>query len=841
MVPTSPDPVKPDSPRRFGWREAAAGSAVLLLGAFALVGCSSGSGDSASGDPSSAPECEGQTVNPPLPIPKELKSENGVLDLTLTAKIGQNCVSYTSGTAEAPGPEKWVSLKGPSYDGTITGPTLRVKPGDEILMNLVNEFPANPDEQRMGGYPHDPYTTNMHFHGLSVSPRGIGDNPFRQVEPGESAPVTVRIPKTAPTGTFWYHPHKHGATSFQFFGGMAGLLIVEGAEDDPGSLESVPEVADAKDVPIVLQLPRSDQNGNVPFVNQYATMYSGLPDFAAQLRQQEATESPTGSAPPPGSGTGGSTGSAPVPGSGTGGGGRAGQVTTPRQPCPQCGVWSTYKDSFAFLTTNGAAAPKLEMKPGEVQRWRLLNAAPDIGMALVLTDESGKSVPMHLLSNDGLTVPKMITTTDPIVLGSGNRADVLVKAPSTPGTFQLQMIDGTGADLRRRAKTSLHTTTEGKGVPVTLNDKIGFDFQDNFTTSAVQDVSFPIDLGTVTVGGDSVSMGLPAKPLPIPAALPSRAEMEKSVVEERHVAFEICGNRGLSRPSYSNAANMGSPTQWLDSCGWFFQKYDEKFWGGTQFTNLLMMRNADDKGEVNPSPPPSGSLPRINYKGEGLFTAGTSMFDDMKAGTVERWTVENRSWADHPFHIHTNPFLVTHVNGVELKTPEWRDTMIIPAASPAAAGDDRLHINNECGKKPPPGNKGLPCVTYGSITFLTSLDPDYTGDTLTHCHELGHEDLGMMQQLTLTGDPSTVTADSARTLGSIIAIASAFDYGIPQESTNQLTKAESALGGGGASGLAAIASSVDAMIAADESGFGSASGVAIRWSPSLIPSRWSPA
>lgn len=39
------------------------------------------------------------------------------------------------------------------------------------------------------------------------------------------------------TGTNWYHPHHHGASRMQVFGGMAGALIVEDeATSDPALL-----------------------------------------------------------------------------------------------------------------------------------------------------------------------------------------------------------------------------------------------------------------------------------------------------------------------------------------------------------------------------------------------------------------------------------------------------------------------------------------------------------------------------------------------------------------------------------------------------------------------------
>ena len=43
---------------------------------------------------------------------------------------------------------------------------------------------------------------------------------------------TGRPPQNDPPGTFWYHPHAHGSTHDQVSAGMAGFLIVEGDVDD---------------------------------------------------------------------------------------------------------------------------------------------------------------------------------------------------------------------------------------------------------------------------------------------------------------------------------------------------------------------------------------------------------------------------------------------------------------------------------------------------------------------------------------------------------------------------------------------------------------------------------
>jgi FtsP/CotA-like multicopper oxidase with cupredoxin domain len=57
----------------------------------------------------------------------------------------------------------------PTYEGTIPGPTLSLEAGDTLSIDLVNDLPANPTIQRMGFFPHDPYTTNFHTHGLGFA------------------------------------------------------------------------------------------------------------------------------------------------------------------------------------------------------------------------------------------------------------------------------------------------------------------------------------------------------------------------------------------------------------------------------------------------------------------------------------------------------------------------------------------------------------------------------------------------------------------------------------------------------------------------------------------------
>jgi FtsP/CotA-like multicopper oxidase with cupredoxin domain len=102
------------------------------------------------------------------------------------------------------------------FNGSSPGPTLRVRPGDELAVRLTNRLD---------------HPTNLHTHGLRVSPQNNGDNPFVRIDPGASFDYLYRIPPDHPAGTFWYHPHHHGTVADQLFGGLAGALIVQAAPE----------------------------------------------------------------------------------------------------------------------------------------------------------------------------------------------------------------------------------------------------------------------------------------------------------------------------------------------------------------------------------------------------------------------------------------------------------------------------------------------------------------------------------------------------------------------------------------------------------------------------------
>ena len=134
-----------------------------------------------------------------------------------------------------------------AYAGTIPGPTLRFRPGDTVSVTLTNA---------LGGDP-----TNLHVHGLHVSPEGNGDNVFLMVADGETFTYLYEIPANHPAGTYWYHPHHHGDSWQQVAAGMAGLMVVEGGVDD------LPEIAPLPERLWALQGPQRTADGWVHTVN----------------------------------------------------------------------------------------------------------------------------------------------------------------------------------------------------------------------------------------------------------------------------------------------------------------------------------------------------------------------------------------------------------------------------------------------------------------------------------------------------------------------------------------------------------------------------------------------
>ncbi len=192
-----------------------------------------------------------------VPEPFDLRSRDGLLEAQLTAR-------------DALGPDGSTRFCFTDAEGHES-PTLRVHPGDLVILHLKNEqtnlHPASaaaagpapqpapqpgsqtgsPPPMAMGGSctsgSMGPLSTNLHFHGMTIPPVCHQDDVLKtSIQPGDPAfEYKFRVPDDEPPGLYWYHPHIHGFSKDQVLGGASGALIVEGIERAKPVLAGLPE------------------------------------------------------------------------------------------------------------------------------------------------------------------------------------------------------------------------------------------------------------------------------------------------------------------------------------------------------------------------------------------------------------------------------------------------------------------------------------------------------------------------------------------------------------------------------------------------------------------------
>ena len=278
-----------------------------------------------------------------LTEPDVLRSSGGSLRVTLRAARGATRVAGWQATTL-------------SYNGGLPGPTLHLQPGDRLQVRLVNDLDA---------------PTNLHVHGLHVSPLDNGDNVFVVVQPGESFDYDYRLPPDHPPGVYWYHPHHHGLVADQVFGGLYGAIVVGDPEPVAVTRERVLVISD-------LTLDRSGQVSS--------------PSAMARMA------------------------------------GREGEL----------------------LLVNGQSRPALTAKPGERERWRIVNACSARYVRLRL---DGQQLQLLGVDSGRYAEPGDV---EEIVLATGNRADLLVTATGGSSVLQALPYDrgGMGGMMGGRSSSS---------------------------------------------------------------------------------------------------------------------------------------------------------------------------------------------------------------------------------------------------------------------------------------------------------------------------------------------------------------------------------------------------
>jgi len=152
----------------------------------------------------------GRTQTVLLPEPPQVRAKNHVESLTLHAVTDNGRDAF-------------------AFDGANIAPVIRASPGDLLRITLVNDLPVKSSETCAVNPCMN--MTNLHFHGLSVSPHAPQDDVLTMLaKPGQALHYSVQIPRDHPPGLFWYHTHPHGESDRQVLDGMSGAIVIEGME-----------------------------------------------------------------------------------------------------------------------------------------------------------------------------------------------------------------------------------------------------------------------------------------------------------------------------------------------------------------------------------------------------------------------------------------------------------------------------------------------------------------------------------------------------------------------------------------------------------------------------------
>ncbi len=313
-------------------------------------------------------------------------------------------------------------------------PVIRVRRGERFALRVVNDIagPSNGESVpsssiascmpmamppsrtiRYSGYLNHPVLdrpmrpppadTNVHLHGFQGP--AAQENIFVSTlsTPMHACEYHITIPRTQPVGTYFYHPHMHGASYPQVAGGLSGAWIVE---------PDVPAIARSSQHVIVLRygIP-------VRLDNMFQPAGDAIVDAAAAHAAALKTAMPVRYnpfAPPPWPVTFPMT---------------AGDEATPADACDGTG-------SEALVNVDGAATPAaLDLSAGQ-SLLRIVNGTSDSPKMLQLRDDSGRVVPLRIVAFDGVPVGgdssrplAQYVSMPKAMLAPSGRIDVLLTLP----------------------------------------------------------------------------------------------------------------------------------------------------------------------------------------------------------------------------------------------------------------------------------------------------------------------------------------------------------------------------------------------------------------------------
>ncbi len=354
----------------------------------------------------------------PAPIsltnPPQIVSTNGSLTFNVTTQLN----------AKTGFPEY-------IYNGSTVPPTLRLLPGDTLVVNLTNNLPV---PATGAGYTNN---TNLHYHGLHVSPQAPGDDSIDMLAaPGQSLHYAIAIPVNHPPGLYWYHAHAHGEAERQTLSGMSGALIVDGiAAYTPQVSTMTEQVLVMRDAPLAgTSLPDADMHQiyAMKWAMQHGVkMHASARGATAQSAFRLAASTSADRSEVHGSSTAQTRNPYVIVD------GKYKRFVRSTSADSHC-VAGNPEQPVHALTVNGQTQPAIQIAPGEQQFWRMVNAGADTYLDVQVDNTKMQIVAIDGVPlSSGVNTPASMTVSD-WVLPPASRVEFILTGPPSGTTAYLR-------------------------------------------------------------------------------------------------------------------------------------------------------------------------------------------------------------------------------------------------------------------------------------------------------------------------------------------------------------------------------------------------------------------
>lgn len=506
---------------------------------------------------------------------------------------------------------------------------------------FTNNLPPNPPvdvtEHARMDKPHDFNTSNLHTHGLHVSPSGNSDNVLLSIEPGHSLDYVIQLPANHPAGTFWYHSHRHGSTAIQVASGMAGALIIPGKRP----LQDKAQNGGVADIDTILY-----NSDGTPFPERWMVL-NQTPYVCVDSTNSVADKI-------------------------------CGLPGTNLWKCPPgcIGVLESY-DNFGprswnqfqrYTTINGEVMPVLRMKTGEIERWRCIEAAQRETIALKLIP-----LPRPNASRPGINV---------LAANPDNENAAEEAAEKFRSQPQKQQQEQTEALAKSDEAVSLwEFAVDG----LTRNEFVELK-SDYLQLGYRSDV-----LAFVPKPGIYVLLD---------ETLPKSANVSRSIKDRRILAFVSVRGPAITEEPRAYLINkliegaQTVPEPYRAILDAQLRRLDiSAFAPLPSFTTNELSGAGVQSAVFNIDV----SGPQVMYQVNGREYNPQRVDHTMRVGTVDTWVVSASAISGHPYHIHVNPFQISGIltpNGKDAFTTTnltenplyeqyknlkgvWRDTLFV--------------------------------------------------------------------------------------------------------------------------------------------------------------------